>query len=130
MASPYRIVVWQLLATVAVVAVLILWELGSGHSSARWWGFHQSASALAAGLVSVIPAALYAWRAAVERSATRFLLQGVLKFGLTLVGLGVCIVLVEPAPAGFFGTFALLHMLYALVPLLEYRKEATSAEAR
>jgi hypothetical protein len=66
----------------------------------------------------------------VERSATRFLLQGVLKFGLTLVGLGVCIVLVEPAPAGFFGTFALLQMLYALVPLLEYRKEATSAEAR
>ena len=54
---------------------------------------------------------------AVERSAARFLLQGVLKFTLTLVLVAACIILIRPAAAGFFGTFVLLQAMYVMVPL-------------
>ncbi len=117
MASPYRIVIWQALATAAVTAALFLWELPGGSWEAPWWGLDQTVAALAAGTASVIPAALYAWRATVERSAARFLLQGVLKFTLTVVLVAAGIILMKPAPAGFFGTLILLQVMYVAAPL-------------
>jgi hypothetical protein len=68
-------------------------------------------------MACVIPTGLFAWRASVERSAARFLLQGVLKFALTLVLVAACIILIRPAAAGFFGTFVLLQAMYVIVPL-------------
>lgn len=124
MASPYRIVVWQLLTTGVVLAVLFLWEFVRGDWDAPWGGFPQTVAALAAGTASVVPAGIYAWRAMVERSATRFLVQGVLKFALTLVLVAACIIAIKPAAAGFFGTFVLLQAMYVMVPL------ATGGEGR
>jgi hypothetical protein len=123
-ASPYRIVIWQLWATLAVAAALLVWELlsggaGGGDREASLFGVPQTVSALAAGTASVVPAWLYAWRATVERSAVRFLLQGVLKFGLTLTLMAVCIVVIKPAAAGFFGTFILLQAMYVIAPLTD-----------
>lgn len=69
----------------------------------------------------MIPAGLYAWRASVERSATRFLLQGVLKFALTLLLVAACIILIRPAAAGFFGTLALMQLMYVVAPLMADR---------
>lgn len=115
--APFQIVIWQLATTAVVTALLILWEFPRGSWDAPLWGLDQSVSALAAGLASVIPAGLYAWRASVERSATRFLLQGVLKFALTLVLVAACIIAIQPAPAGFFGTLVLMQLMYVVAPL-------------
>ena len=122
-AVPYRIVVWQSVATVLITAVLLIWELSgssvSGDAEAPLAGFLHSASALAAGLASVIPAGLYAWRASVERSATGFLLQGVVKFALTLVLVAACIIVLKPAAGAFFGTLVLMQAMYVVAPLAE-----------
>ena len=117
MASPYRIVIWQVLATAAVSAVLFLLEVSGESWDEPLWGLDQTVAALAAGTASVVPAALYAWRASVERSPGRFLLQGVLKFLLTILLVAACIVLIRPAAAGFFGTLILLQVMYVMVPL-------------
>lgn len=108
--------VWQLAATVVVAAVLSVREF-PGSSDEPIGGFIQTASALAAGLASVIPAGFYAWRASVERSATSFLLQGVVKFALTLVLVAGSIVVLKPAAAAFFGTLVLMQVMYVAVPL-------------
>ena len=113
---PYRIVAWQSVATVAVTSVFFFWEF-PGNGGEPLNGFAQTASALAAGLTSVIPAGLYAWRASVERSATSFLLQGVVKFALTLVLVAACIIVLKPAAAAFFGTLVLMQLMYVAVPL-------------
>jgi hypothetical protein len=113
---PYRIVAWQSVATVVVAAAFFLWEF-PGKTDEPLAGFIQTASALAAGLASVIPAGLYAWRASVERSATSFLLQGVVKFALTLVLVAGSIIVLRPAAAAFFGTLALMQAMYVAVPL-------------
>ena len=115
---PYQIVIGQLATTGVVVAVLFLWEISRGSWGDPFWGLNQTVSALAAGMASVIPAGLYAWRASVERSATGFLLQGVLKFALTIVLVAACIILIRPAAAGFFGTLILLQVAYVVAPLL------------
>ena len=52
-----------------------------------------------------------------ERSATGFLLQGVVKFALTLALIAGCIIALQPAPAAFFGTLVLMQMMYVVVPL-------------
>lgn len=109
--------VWQLIAATVVAAALFLWEFQGMSADSRLFGLEQTLSALAAGMASVIPAGLYAWRASVERSATSFLLQGFVKFGLTLVLMAAGIILVKPAAAGFFGTLILLQMMYVVVPL-------------
>ena len=119
MASPYRIVIWQLLTTAVLTTVVCGWELTRGMWDTPWRGFEQTVSVLAAGTTSVVPAALYAWRASVERSATRFLLQGVLKFALTILLMAACIILLRPAAAGFFGTLILLQVTYVVAPLAE-----------
>ena len=119
MASPYRIVIWQLLTAGVLTTVAFGWEFAQGMWDAPWRGFEQTVSVLAAGTASVVPAALYAWRASVERSATRFLLQGVLKFALTILLVAVCIILLRPAAAGFFGTLILLQVMYVVAPLAE-----------
>jgi hypothetical protein len=123
-ASPYRIVIWQVWSTLVAAAGLSVWDLllgggGGWDWNAPLYGVPQTVSALAAGLACVVPAWLYAWRATVERSATRFLLQGVLKFGLTLTLMAVCIVAIKPAAAGFFGTFILLQAMYVIAPLTD-----------
>ena len=46
---PYRIVVWQSVATAAVTAALLIWEL-PGNEDEPLSGFIQTASALAAGM--------------------------------------------------------------------------------
>ena len=113
--------------TLAAVAALFAWELLFGEAvvdgNARLFGVPQTMSALAAGIACVVPAGLYAWRATVERSATRFLLQGVLKFGLTLTLVAVFIVVLKPAAAGFFGTFILLQGMYVVAPLTSRGEE-------
>jgi hypothetical protein len=114
---PYRIVVWQFAATLIVTAGLFLWEVPEMNVEAPLLGLEQTISALAAGMASVIPAGLYAWRASVERSATGFLLQGFAKFALTLVLVAAGIILLKPAAAGFFGTLMLLQVMYVIVPL-------------
>ncbi len=113
---PYRIVVWQSVTTVVVATVLSVREF-PGNTDEPLAGFIQTASALAAGLASVIPAGLYAWRASVERSATSFLLQGVVKFALTLVLVAGSIIVLKPAAVAFFGTLALLQVMYVAVPI-------------
>lgn len=120
MAPPYRIVVMQLLATAVVATGLFLWEVtrGSWGLAEPYLGLPQTVAALAAGIACVVPAGLYAWRAMVERSARRFLLQGVLKFALTIVAIAACIIVIKPAAMGFFGTFILLQAMYVLVPVL------------
>ena len=95
----------------------MIWDLTRGNE-----GLPQAVAALAAGMACVVPAGLYAWRAQVERSASRFLVQGVLKFLLTVMLLAAGIILLEPAPAGFFGTFVLLQAMYVVVPLLDDRR--------
>ncbi len=112
--------VWQATATLLITAALLIWEFPGNLVSGTdepLAGFLHSASALAAGLASVIPAGFYAWRASVERSATGFLLQGVVKFVLTLVLVAACIIVLKPAAAAFFGTLILLQTMYVIVPL-------------
>ena len=121
---PFRIVVWQLVTTAVLTAGLFLWEFPGMSAGAPLLGLGQTISALAAGLASVIPAGLYAWRASVERSATGFLLQGVVKFALTLVLVAAGIILLKPAAAGFFGTLILLQLMYVIVPLTADRGRA------
>lgn len=111
--------IWQLAATAVVTVGLFLWEFPGGSWDAPRWGLEQTISALAAGAASVIPAGLYAWRASVERSATRFLLQGVLKFALTLLLVAACIIVIKPAAAGFFGALMLMQLMYVAVPLAQ-----------
>jgi F0F1-type ATP synthase assembly protein I len=92
-------------------------------------GLGQTVSVLAAGMASAIPAGLYAWRASVERSATSFLLQGVVKFALTLVLIAACIIVLKPAAAGFFGTLILMQVMYVAAPLwLDKRLDKQSAQ--
>lgn len=118
MAPPYHIVVMQLLVTVAVAVVLFLWEVTRSDwgIAEPYLGLPQTIAALAAGMACIVPAGLYAWRAMVERSASRFLYQGVLKFALTIVLVAGCIIVIRPAAAGFFGTFILLQTMYVVVP--------------
>ncbi len=101
------------------------WELSRGMWDAPWRGFEQTVSVLAAGMASVIPAGLYAWRASVERSATKFLLQGVVKFALTILLMAACIILLRPAAAGFFGTLILLQVMYVAAPLAQAARNGT-----
>ena len=126
MASPYRsvpfrIVAWQTAATAIVTATLFLWEW-PGEAN----GFRQTIAALAAGLASVAPAGFYAWRASRERSAVSYLLQGVVKFVLTLMLVAGSIIVLKPAAAGFFGTLILLQGMYVMVPLLGDANTATT----
>ena len=108
--------VWQLVATIVATAVLLALDY-PGEAGEPLRGFLRTASALAAGLASAIPAGLYAWRASVERSATSFLLQGVVKFALTLVLVAACIIVLKPAAAAFFGTLVLMQAMYVVVPI-------------
>lgn len=119
MASPYRIVIWQLLTTAVLTVAVMGWELSREIWDAAGGGFRQTVSVLAAGIATVVPAALYAWRASVERSASRFLLQGVLKFALTIALVATSIIVLKPAAAGFFGTLILLQVMYVAAPLSE-----------
>jgi hypothetical protein len=120
---PQKIVVWQLRATGVVTVTLLVWELLAASRDDPWFGLIQTVSALAAGVVCVVPGAWYAWRATRERSGARFLLQGVVKFVLTIALMALGIVLLRPAPAGFFGTFVLLQAMYVLVPLKAQKHE-------
>lgn len=106
MSLPYRIVTLQLLAAVVAAAGLLIWD-GS-----------QAFSALLAGFVCLVPGAVFAWRADVERSPAKLLRQGVFKFAFTLLLFAVAIAVFRPAAAGFFGTFALLQTMYVVGPLL------------
>jgi F0F1-type ATP synthase assembly protein I len=126
---PYRIVVWQLAAAATLATGLFLWEFPGRSLEAPMLGFDQTVSALAAGMASALPAGLYAWRASVERSATGFLLQGVVKFALTLLLMAACIIVLRPAPAAFFGTLMLTQAMYVAAPLWSDRS-ARKAESR
>jgi hypothetical protein len=110
-------VVWQLAATGVLMAATFLWEFPGRNIEAPYMGFGQTVSVLAAGMASAVPAGLYAWRASVERSATSFLLQGVVKFALTLLLIAACIIVLKPAAAGFFGTLILMQGMYVAAPL-------------
>ena len=103
---PHRIVLSQLLLCAIVAAGLLVWD-GS-----------QAVAALLAGVSCVVPGALYAWRVTVERSPAKLLSQGAIKFALTLALMAVCIIAFKPAAAGFFGTFALLQLMYVVGPIV------------
>ncbi|MGE0625111.1 MAG: hypothetical protein AB7I04_09150 [Pseudomonadales bacterium] len=106
------------------------WELVRGMWDTPWRGFEQTVSVLAAGTASVVPAAFYARRASIERSATRFLLQGVLKFVFTILMVAAAIILMKPAAAGFFGTLALLQVMYVVAPLTEAEPDRPGRSGR
>ncbi len=106
MTLSYRIVSLQLAVTLAAAALFLFWDVS------------QALAALAGGLVAVAPAALFAWRASVERSARRLLLHGVLKFLLSRVLLALAMILLKPQAAGFFTTFIAVQLMYVIGPVV------------
>lgn len=78
----------------------------------------QAFAALLAGAVVGVPAGYFAWRATVERSAGRLLVQGMMKTLLTLTLMALAFALWKPAPLGFFAAFVLMQAMYVVGPLL------------
>lgn len=103
---PLVIVGLQTITSLVVAAGLSL----ADNSSAR--------AALLAGVVCVIPAGYFAWRATLERSPGRLLGQGAMKSLLTVTSMALVFVVFEPAPLAFFGTFVLMQTMYVVGPLV------------
>ncbi len=106
---PYRIVTLQLITALGVAALLL--------SVSRF----ESLSALAAGLVCVVPNGYFAWATTNARSAPRLLGQGVAKFVLTVFFLAGTFAVMKPAPLGFFSAFIAVQAMTLMGPLLTTR---------
>ncbi len=106
MPLPYRIVTLQLITALGVAAFLL--------SVNRF----ESLSALAAGLVCVVPNGYFAWATSTARSAPRLLGQGVAKFVLTVFFMAGTFALMKPAPLGFFSAFIAVQAMALVGPLL------------
>ena len=98
----YRIVTLQVAA--ACIAALAL----------LWWSASEAVAALTAGVVCVLPNGYFAWQANRERSATRLLAAGAMRFVGTVMLMVVAFATIEPAPLGFFGTFIVLQVVHVV----------------
>lgn len=85
-------------------------------------GVEQALAALMAGLVCVVPGALFAWQAARTHSAARVLRQGVAKLGLTIALMVAVIAALRPQALGFFSAFVAAQAAYVVGPLLLSRE--------
>ena len=74
----------------------------------------ESLAALAAGAVCLVPNAYFAWRTSMERSPARLLAQSVGKVVVTLSLMAAVIVVLRPAPMGFFTAFVAMQLTYLL----------------
>ena len=106
MPLPYRIVTLQLITVLGVAVVLL--------SSSRF----ESLSALAAGLVCVVPNGYFAWAASTARSGPRLLGQGFAKLILVMFFMAGTFVWMKPAPLGFFSAFIAVQAMALVAPLL------------
>ncbi len=109
MPLPYRIVTLQLFTALGVAALLL--PVGSVDR-------FESLSALAAGLVCIVPNGYFAWATNTARSAPRLLGQSVAKFVLTVFFMAGIFVLMKPAPLGFFSAFIAVQAMALVGPLL------------
>jgi len=98
----YRIVTLQVATALIVAAGMLLWNMP------------DAVGALAAGVVCVIPNGYFAWRANLERSASRLLGAGAAKFVGTVVLMAVAFATIKPSPLGFFGTFVALQIVHVV----------------
>ncbi|MDA1073248.1 MAG: ATP synthase subunit I [Proteobacteria bacterium] len=106
----YRIVIAQLIAVVVVAVGMSLVEVA------------ESRGALIGGVVSVLPAAWFAWRAHRTRRGAVLVAQGAVK-SLAAIGLMVvAFVSIRPAPLGFFTALVAAQAMYLVVPLLSARQ--------
>lgn len=96
----YRIVTLQVAAALVAAAGLLTWSKP------------DAVGALAAGVACVVPNGYFAWRASRERSPSRLLGAGVARFVGTVLLMAVMFATLEPAPLGFFATFALLQIVH------------------
>lgn len=106
MPLPYRIVTLQLITVLGVAVVLLL--------SSRF----EALSALAAGLVCVVPNGYFAWAASTARSGPRLLGQGFAKLVLVMFFMAGTFALMKPAPLGFFSAFIAVQAMALVAPLL------------
>ncbi len=81
----------------------------------------QAVSAVLGGGVCVVPTAALAWAAGRERSPLRFLGWGVLRSVATVLLIAGALVLLRPAPLGFFVTLAAASLAYVVAPLASGR---------
>lgn len=104
---PYLIVTLQLVTSLVVAAGFALADKSQ-----------ESAAALLAGAVCVVPAGYFAWRSQRERLAGRLLGQGLMKSVLTLSLMALVFAAYQPAALGFFSAFVLIQAMYVIGPLL------------
>ncbi len=91
----------------AAMAVCLFALLGAEQAAAAAWG----------GAVSVVPTALFAWKADRERRAGRVLAYGLARTLATLGLMAVALAWAKPAPLGFLATLGWVHLAYIAVPL-------------
>jgi ATP synthase protein I len=96
----YRIVTLQVAAALIAAAGLALWSTA------------DAIAALAAGVACGVPNGYFAWRVNHERSASRLLGAGVVRFVGTIVLMALAFAMVKPSPLGFFGTFVVLQIVH------------------
>ncbi|MDP6828585.1 MAG: hypothetical protein QF921_10960 [Pseudomonadales bacterium] len=102
----YRIVVLQLVAVFVAASVMSL--VGAG----------QVEAALLAGVVCVVPTALFAHLSANTRHAARLIGQGVGKMVLTVVLMAIAFAAFRPQAFGFFATLVVAQAAYVVAPLV------------
>ena len=79
-----------------------------------FWRSSEALGALFATAVCAVPNGFFAWRAQKERSPSRVLGAGVLKFLATISLMVLVFWLWKPAPLGFFGVLVLMQVTHAV----------------
>ena len=102
----YRIVALQLVVVIVTASVMSLVATG------------EAVAALLAGVVSVVPAAIFAWRSASTRQAARIVGLGVGKMVLTILLMVAVFAVFKPLALGFFVAFVAAQTAYVVAPLL------------
>ena len=97
----YRVVLLQLAVGMAVAGGLLIWRSG------------EALAALLATMVCVLPNGYFAWRAQNERSPSRVLGAGMLKFFSTVGLMILALWWWEPAPLGFLGALVVVQLTHA-----------------
>lgn len=95
----------------AVVTTLAMWFVTA----------EDAAAALLAGVVCVLPTAVFAWFSTKNVRAARFVGLGVLKSVVTMALMAAVFVAAKPAPLGFFVALVALQLAYVIGPLLNKR---------
>jgi ATP synthase protein I len=108
MAAAFRIVLYQTATALLTAAGL------------AWVSLEQSAAALLAGAVCVLPNAYYTWRMSGTRSAGRLLGLGAARVLVTLTLMGLVFATAKPAALGFFAAFIAMQLMYVVGAVKEY----------